>query len=112
MTRKSASCTSAILHKTFPFCKGAAFCLRWGLCFSYGEQACFLWHPLLKTPPPRIVLFPCRSHRRWTVSLSRLTKPGHTSEKHPVLLPRSVALGQGFFPAQRRFGHGTVHTQP
>ncbi len=28
------------------------------------------------------------------------------------LLPRSVGLGPVFFPAQRRFGHRPVHTQP
>src|SRR5947209_13668345 len=28
------------------------------------------------------------------------------------LLPRSVGLGPVFFPAQRRFGHRSVHTQP
>src|SRR5450756_2094783 len=27
-------------------------------------------------------------------------------------LPRSVGLGPVFFPAQRGFGHGPVHTQP
>src|SRR2546430_2725966 len=38
--------------------------------------------------------------------------PSLSTLRFTPLLPRSVGWGPGFFPAQRSFHHGPVHTQP
>src|SRR6266699_977145 len=38
--------------------------------------------------------------------------PSVSTLRFTPLLPRSVGLGPVFFPAQRSFHHGPVHTQP